>query len=303
MSTQIVSPRLFFTKASRCVVSRFPGLGTRHFVRDHLRKWCVDEDLPVYTRWGFNIGASPHDYASAGIFFFGDYDPEMTSVMQHHIRPGQHVWDLGTERGWFTLLMASLVGPQGRVDAFEALPGNAAKVRRNCQTNGYDWVHVHAQAVTDQLGVGSFVPPSDEVTNHTAFLHHCSGVGYLTAEVRPGTLNVPTTTLDDFARATGTSALHFLKMDIEGAEYKALCGGRRVLERFRPMLAIEYNRLTAQRAGTTVKQIYDLVADLRYDQFTFTRHFEPFDLARFDQIPDEAAITNVYCFPRPVRAL
>lgn len=269
------------------------------FVRDHLRKWCVDEELPVPTERGFRMLASPRDYASYGIYFFGDYDPRMSRALTRFMKPGQTCWDVGCERGWFTLLMAHLTGSSGRVDAFEALPDNAERVDANVRLNGFDWVNIHAAAVSDEVGTVRFEPPSNAITND-AHLDHCSGVGYVTDQPTERAIDVPAVVLDDVARRTGLHELHLMKMDIEGAEVAALKGAAETLDRFKPIVAVEYNRATLRRAGTSLDELDRLLESHGYERL-FCRAdgtFRRVDLDESAHKPDHHAVFNVYAFHR-----
>jgi FkbM family methyltransferase len=242
--------------------------------------------------------ASPHDYASYGIFFFGEYDPLMTAILKTHIREGSVCWDVGTERGWFSLLMARLVGPEGRVDAFEAFPPNHRKLETNLALNQFTWVHSNNLAVSDVVGSMHFVPPSDEVTHHVGFLKDCGGVGYLTSSAEPGSIKVPTTTLDQYAEESGIDRLDFLKMDIEGAEVAALRGAERTFRRFRPKLAVEYNRDTALRADSSIEELDALLESYDYDRFTYSGRLEKLRMKDWSDRSGTESVFNVYCFPR-----
>ncbi len=59
-----------------------------------------------------------------------------TSFLARHLRPGQQVVEAGACYGYFSLLMADLVGAQGRVTVFEPNPGAATLLERNLELNG-----------------------------------------------------------------------------------------------------------------------------------------------------------------------
>ncbi|MGD0948043.1 MAG: FkbM family methyltransferase [Candidatus Binatia bacterium] len=290
-----MNPRLLLTKVGRRWFRRFPTRRSQVFVDNHFRKWCVREELPTWTREGFAMLVSPHDYVSCGIFFFGDYDPEMTHLLKAHVPEAGVCWDVGTERGWFSLLMGRLVGPEGRVDAFEAFPPNYRKLKANVALNKFTWVHTYNMAVSDHAGRMHFIPPSDEVTHHVSN----SGVGYLTTRPGRGAIEVPTITVDEHSDDTGIDRLDFIKMDIEGGEVAALLGAERTIRRFRPTLAVEYNRETARRAGSSIEELDDLLDAYRYERFTFFGRLEKLRLENWKDCPDNEAVFNVYCFPRP----
>jgi FkbM family methyltransferase len=270
----------------------------RRLIRDHVRKLCIDRELPVGTRPGFTMCVSPRDYISHTIYFFGEYDPQMTAFLQAFLRPGLTTFDVGTERGWFTLLMGRCVGPGGEVHGFEAFPPTLAKVRANVVLNDMHWVRVNGMAVTDLRGTVRFQPPTDRVVNYVPFLRCCCGVGHVTCEAGPEIIEVPTTTVDEYAAMVPLRGLDLMKLDIEGSELRALKGATKVIERFRPVLLVEYNRLALRRAGTNWRELDRYLEDCAYDRFIFNQTQHPLDLDKCDDMPDEEAVVNVYAFPR-----
>ncbi len=242
------------------------------------------------------MNVSPKDYATYGIYFFGNYDPPMTNVFTHMIKPGETVWDIGTERGWFTLLMASLVGEKGRVDSFEAFPPTVEKLKANVAINNFKWVHVNGVAVSDRNSKMWFVPPSNEVTHNISFLQDCNGVGYLTDIYKPGTIEINTINLDDYYEREGIQRVSLIKIDIEGAEVSALKGAKRLIEKDKPVLAIEFNRQTALRANSSIEELHELLKEYGYKLFLFENKFVPFDLSAYQNMDD--VVVNVYCFPQ-----
>jgi len=293
-----VKANYFLAKAMRYWIRKYPSPSLQKFVRDHFRKWCPADEILTGTQEGFNIFASPRNYASYGIYFLGEYDRHMTNFMKAHIIEGNTCWDIGTDRGWFTLLMASLVGSEGRVDAFEAFPGNFRKLEKNIGLNSFSWVHANNLAVSDKTGKMHFLPPSDKITNYIGYLNDCSGVGYLTTEKQPGSISVSTVTLDQYADEAEIRRLDFVKLDIEGAEVAALQGAERTIKRFRPTIAVEYNRETALRAGTSINELDILLENFEYDRFTFWNKLRKLKLEEYKDRPDNEVVFNVYCFPR-----
>jgi len=255
----------------------------------------VNDELKIPTRQGFWMRASPKDYATYGIYFFGTYDPSMTSVFSHLIKPGETVWDIGTERGWFTLQMAMLVGKSGRVDSFEAFPPTVEKLKINVELNNFTWVNVNGVAVSDSNSKMWFVPPSNNVTNNVSFLEDCNGVGYLTDKKQQGAIEVNTINLDDYYQSQKIEKLSLIKIDIEGAEVSALKGAKNLILKDRPIIAIEYNRQTALRANSSIEELNEMLRSYGYKLFLFDRKFVPFNLDLYKG--QEDVVLNVYCFP------
>ena len=58
------------------------------------------------------------------IYFLGEYEPAITKVIESIVNKGDCCLDIGANIGYFTLMLAKLVGPTGKVFAFEPDPRN-----------------------------------------------------------------------------------------------------------------------------------------------------------------------------------
>ncbi len=67
----------------------------------------------------------------------GYWDLPNTEIFNKLIKPGMTVMDVGANYGYFTLLAADLVGPQGCVYAIEADPRNYSILEKNVSVNGF----------------------------------------------------------------------------------------------------------------------------------------------------------------------
>lgn len=137
-------------------------------------------------------------------------------------RPGDVIVDVGAGRGEDVLAFSERVGPTGRVFAIEAHPATCRLLEAFCSLNGLDNVVVLNAALMDQPGSVTIENVDDwrknTVDNDRA--------------VTAGT-SVPATTLDAVCRDHHVEAIGFLKMNIEGAERRALRGMEPVLDRIR----------------------------------------------------------------------
>jgi FkbM family methyltransferase len=64
-------------------------------------------------------------------------EPGTVAWLRSELQPGDVFYDVGANVGCYTLLAASIVGPDGHVYAFEPHVGNAAALLRNVAANGY----------------------------------------------------------------------------------------------------------------------------------------------------------------------
>lgn len=166
-------------------------------------------------------------------------EPEVQQALVDHLRPGMTFYDLGANIGFFSLIAARLVGPQGRVFSFEADPEIAARLRENLFRNQF-----HAQVVEKAVW-------SESTTVHFARaapgtspdrgLGHVSPDGFET-----DVIGVEAVSLDQFAETN--PAPDFVKCDVEGAEVAAFDGARHLLSEKRPILLVELHSHKSQQS-------------------------------------------------------
>ena len=162
-------------------------------------------------------------------FAYGSWEPEVVRSIQDHVQLGTRVLDIGAQSGFYSLLLSRLVGPEGTVFAFEPLPANFRILEENLRLNSIQNVMIRREAVSDFSGNISFDFPREEVSLIA---------GPLLASDNLGTFQVPAISLDEFVRQTG-GPIHFIKMDVEGAETAVLRGAVQTLKAFHPSMVVE----------------------------------------------------------------
>ncbi len=212
--------------------------------------------LPVFD--GLELICHPDSQSASAMFYgIGYSDFHEMKFLENYLRRGDHVLDIGANVGVYTLLMASLVGPDGQVDAFEASPATMERLRENVERNEISQVILHADAVGANRGITRFTLGLGSI-NHIAADAHGDGVH---------TIEVPMICLDDFFKDSETLAL--MKIDIEGAELMALEGARELLARQSPpVLLLKLNSLT-QRYGHDEGAVENWLEGCGYDLALF----------------------------------
>src|SRR5262245_6068802 len=176
---------------------------------------------------GFKIYVQLDDWVvGARIALRRHYEPHVVRAMQPFLPPGTTMVDIGANIGYHTLVAASRVGETGRVIAFEPILENCRLLRRSVAANGFAHVVVHQLAVADINGPVGFVMDD-------------SNGAIEPGDASAGQCQVQAVRLDSFL--AGEPRLHVVKMDIEGAEGRALRGMRALLARHRPVLFVEFS--------------------------------------------------------------
>jgi FkbM family methyltransferase len=164
----------------------------------------------------------------------GTHEVQVTQALIRSLRAGDHVWDVGANIGYLTLLAARIVGPGGRGVAVEPDPDCAAAIRTNAGLNGLDMVDVVEAAAAERSGVAELVVVRDRLWTRLASVgdHH---EGEARVEVR-------TLALDDLDRPPPA----LVKIDVEGAELDVIAGMTRLLREARPIVVCEMHGRNAE---------------------------------------------------------
>lgn len=189
-------------------------------------------------------------------------EPLTTQLFKDVIRPGQRVADFGANIGYFTMLAAILVGPAGRVFAFEPEPRNFAYLSRNIALNGYEQVTVFNQAAWHTAGMLKLYRANERDTGaHT--LRETHAMWYFDAPRGGAFINVEAVVPDDLLVAA--APIDAIKMDIEGAEMGALLGLAKTIDRS-PCLSlfVEFFPQALREMGHDPREFLELLMD-RYE--------------------------------------
>jgi FkbM family methyltransferase len=179
---------------------------------------------------GFQLACWPDSQSASNIFYFTHrFDHHEMAFLERYLRPGDRALDIGANIGTYSLLMASLVGPEGHIDAFEPMPLAASRLRCTIAENGLEGrITLHEAAVTDRTGSARLLTAHD-VSN--AVVGHPDGAPIDAGAGEP-TIEVATVTLDQVVAPD--PRLRVAKLDIEGAEVLALAGAPALLAAARP---------------------------------------------------------------------
>jgi FkbM family methyltransferase len=161
----------------------------------------------------------------------GKYETEELDFVRRTVRPGQTVLDIGANIGLFTVTTAALTGPTGRVYAFEPLEDLASLLARSVAENNFgDRVVLERAAVSDKPGSGHLISASKTTNAGGAYLNEGQvPLGHEASEVK-------LITLDTYPVRR---PVHFIKIDVEGAELLAFRGAKELLKKDRPVILSE----------------------------------------------------------------
>jgi FkbM family methyltransferase len=174
-------------------------------------------------RWGMFAGRR---------FIRGDYSKRVIPMFLDLLKPGDVVYDVGAHVGYYAICAAQKVGAAGQVVAFEPAPINVKFLRNHLRLNDVRNVQLIEAGVSDAMGKARF--DSERGT----------GRGRLDDR---GDRAIDIVTLDELCKSGEIRPPNVIKMDIEGAETKALHGARETLARHHPAVFVSLHGPEAQQ--------------------------------------------------------
>lgn len=190
---------------------------TREMIYSRETAYADDYQFSVHSHTGGLLEHRTSDYHAYPFSVHG-YDNWRHLAIAHAVcRPGETIIEIGANVGVETVGFADIVGPGGKVIAFEPLPQNFAALQNLVKLNGYDQVSLYPWAVGDESGLLSFAIPLDPSLSGSGHVVHADTNS---AEQ----IEVTCTSLDDLAAEFRDVSAIF--MDAEGSEELIIRGGR-----------------------------------------------------------------------------
>lgn len=175
-------------------------------------QWMIVHGTPLL--------ANIQDYGIGTLLYLqGDYASARVSEIKRIVGKGNTVIDIGANIGYFTVLLANLVGTQGKVYAFEPDPRNFQLLKRTVERNGWSHVMVEQKAVSDKAGEFTLYQGREWTGNSLVPNEYVS------------TTKVQVVTLDEFLPYEHD--VSFIKIDTDGSEPLAITGMAKLIKRSR----------------------------------------------------------------------
>ena len=185
----------------------------------------------------------------------GLYELATARLLRRLLRPGMHFVDGGANIGFLTCRAARLVGPLGRVDAFEPDPLNRQRLEDNLLRNQIPFVAAGTSSeVVAATGVCVRNLALSSRGEHLSFQrpvpggkrNHGESGRFFSSDVGSELFSVQAARLD----TSVDRVPDLVKLDLEGSELLALRGATQWLKSIRPPVwIIEHNPPAAHRAG------------------------------------------------------
>jgi FkbM family methyltransferase len=209
---------------------------------------------------------------------YGEYSEAEPQLWRKLVKEGQTVLDVGANIGALTLPLADMVGPDGRVHAFEPHLDNYRLLVTNCaeRKNIETWNY----ALGSREDIVSYAP--FDTLGHTNY----GGI-----ELIDGNNGHPVQvlTIDDL----NIVPVHFMKIDVEGWEVDVLTGAEDTISEYRPIMYVENDRPDEARKLSELLVSIDYVSFQHNPKLCSADNFKKRTVGRHENIIS----LNALCVP------
>jgi FkbM family methyltransferase len=219
---------------------------------------------------GYVVTCDLRDAVQRSLFYRGTYEPVTSTLIKATLVPGDTFLDVGANAGHYTFLAAQEVGATGCVYAIEASRSTAQTLVEDVRWNVLtDRVWVHNVAAFDHSSRLSVYVPDGP-----------SPIGMRSIHESPNSRaaeEVDAMPLDELLPDARPSVI---KIDVEGADARALTGMRSMIERSRPrLIVVEAEDEQLRRFGDSTQELIAYMHKLDYSWEAVDEPFHPKSLA------------------------
>jgi FkbM family methyltransferase len=177
------------------------------------------------------------------LYLLGESFISEAALVRSLLRPGMRAVDVGANVGYYTLMIAQCIGPDGHIIAIEPSPENLPELKLNIRSNQIS-ATVLPYAVSSHTRSGIRLRPGIN-----------SGIMEDDADADAIAYRVEQVTLDTVV----TGSVDFVKLDIEGYEYRALLGAQKLLA-LGPTMFVEVHPIELRQKGSSARAVVELLS-------------------------------------------
>jgi len=185
--------------------------------------------------WGEDMNVAFPEIVSCFLYRYGYFEPDLSTIVMTHVKPGQTFFDVGTHFGYYSMLASRLVGHEGQVHGFEPTMETYKIVHSNLGLKSN--VTLNNVAAWSEETTLKFI---DYGTQWSAFnsLYGAKLEDSIVAKMNPKGYDVKAISIDKYIEKSGVRP-DFIKIDAENAEYDILKGMTNTLRNVRPTITLE----------------------------------------------------------------
>ncbi len=205
---------------------------------------------------GLKIKADLDEWIQQHIYFLGSWDERGLKFLKNLLKENDVFFDIGANIGAYSLVASKIVGPGGKVHAFEPVSAVFERLEYNIGLNGLNNITANQNAVYQTSEVLELFVSAKQNAGMSSIFHHDTESGKVE--------KVQAISIDEYVEKENIRKIDLVKIDIEGAEFFALQGMKKSLKRFRPVILMEVSAEVLNNTNIQGSEILDTMKDLNY---------------------------------------
>lgn len=232
-----------------------------------------------------DVHALPMSYLNYSV-----YEADEGNMILRLIKPGDVVFDIGANIGWYTLNI--LMKHEGiLVYSFEPIKSSYQYLIKNLTLNNQNTDKAYNFGLSDKNKTIKFYFDTEcAMASSMANLRESKNTVIEECEVKR---------MDDFVSSTlSLEKLDFIKCDVEGAELYVFKGGIETMKKYKPIVFSEMLRKWSKKFGYHPNKIIDLFHSIDYECYIINND----KIEKFGYVDNDTVQTNYLFFHKEKHA-
>ncbi len=210
------------------------------------------------------------------LLYTSRFESRELALVSNYLKSGMNIIDIGANIGLYSILADKAINPGGKVWAFEPSSESYSRLLRNMSLNGVTSVLALKIALADKHGGNLVLKRDPGFRDGDRFLVMDSSIqSDVNQKGDSGDIEiVPVTTLDNYfyIQMETPPQFDFLKMDIEGGEFRVFRGAQKLLsQNTRLLMMFECTPQGCHRGGHTQEDVFMFLRGFGYELFCWNR--------------------------------
>lgn len=217
------------------------------------------------------------------------------NLFKNSLKKGDIVLDLGANIGLYSLSAAKIVGNSGKIYSFEPDPITFKNLKKNIESNKCDNVELINKAVSNKTGTIAFTS-SENISSRSK--NHIKSDD----EPESNSIKIHTIKIDDFFE-NKVNVINVIKMDIEGAEFEALKGMKKIIDKNKHLkIFLEFSPFMLKRLNADIAEMINFFKSCNFKINKINEEEDKLEeislesLSEFSEEDDPTKALNLYCF-------
>lgn len=249
------------------------------------------QSIIMTTLYGFKLKIDPvkDKGVELSIYNSGTYEKGTLFIIDSILKKGATFLDIGANIGLMSIFTSKVVGPNGKIIAFEPNPETRKILLENIQLNNISTIEVSPYAIGSKRETGKIYDRWDSNRGSASIVpsNENTGEGY----------DIEIISLKEYPFES--NKIDLIKIDVEGFELEVLKGSADILSSLHPpMLIVECSSNRENTFGEDITALYNFIQQMNNYRFykskgTKERISKLIEIKSAENLPIH---DNIYCF-------